>query len=113
MNISNLIKATMETADTGVFRVISEIRGKSKHPGEARIYTFNKDFLDDSGVSDGSFWEKMRTLEEQGVITNRPTKQGSYFFLLKSLHEATDHNSNTINTTSTFPSQAIHLYAKL
>ena len=103
----------METADTGVFRVISEIRGKSKHPGEARIYTFNKDFLDDSGVSDGSFWEKMKTLEEQGVITNRPTKQGSYFFLLKSLHEATDHNSNTINTTSTFLSQTIHPYAKL
>ena len=98
----------METADTGVFRVISEIRGKSKHPGEARIYTFNKDFLDDSGVSDGSFWEKMKTLEN-----TRPTKQGSYFFLLKSLHEATDHNSNTINTTSTFPSQAIHPYAKL
>ena len=50
---------------------------------------------------DDSFWERMKTLEDQGVIINRPTKCGSYLFLSKSLHEATDNNSNTINTTPT------------
>ena len=34
---SNLIEVTMETADTVIFRAISEIRGKSKQPDEARI----------------------------------------------------------------------------
>ena len=34
---SNLVEVTMETADTVIFRAISEIRGKSKRPDEARI----------------------------------------------------------------------------
>ena len=89
----------METVDTDIFRTISEIRDKLKRPDEARIYNFVKDFLDDGGVSDGSFWERMKTLEEQGVIINRPTKWESSFFLSKSLHEPSDNNSNTINTT--------------
>ena len=48
----------------------------------------------------------MKTLEDQGVITNRPIKCGSSFFLSKSLHKPTDNNSNIINTTPTvsFPS---------
>ena len=42
----------------------------------------------------------MKTLEDQGAITNRPTKQRSSFFLLKSLYEATDNNSNTVKTSA-------------
>ena len=90
----------METVDTVIFRAITEIRGKSERPNEARIYNFVKDFLDDSGVSDVSFWERMKTLEDQGVI-NRPTKCRSSFFLSNSLHEPSDSNSNTIDTTPT------------
>ena len=89
----------METVDTVIFRAISEIRGKLKRPDEARIYNFVKDFLDDSSVSDGSFWEIMKTFEDQRVIINTPTKCGSSFFL--PLHELSDSNSNTINTTPT------------
>ena len=44
-----------------------------KHPDEARIFNFVKDFLDDSSVSDGVS-ERMKTLEDQEVIINRPTK---------------------------------------
>ena len=55
-------------------------------------------FLDDSGVSDGSFWERIKSLDAQGVIVNKPI---SSFFLSKFLHEPTDNNSNTINTTPT------------
>ena len=79
MDNSFSIEVTMETVDTVIFRAISEIRGKSKRPDEARIYNFVNDFLDDSGVSDGSFWERMKTLVDQGVIINRPTKCGSSF----------------------------------
>ena len=98
---SNSVEVTMEIVDIVVFRAISEIRGKSKCSDEARIYNFVKAFLDYSGVSDGSFSERMKTLEDQGVIINRPTKCGSSFFLSKSLHEPSDSNSNTINTTPT------------
>ena len=101
MHNSNSVEVTMETVDAVIFRAISEIRGKSKRPDEARIYNFVKDFLDDSGISNGSFWERMKTLEDQGVIINRPTKCGSSFFLSKSLHEPSDSNSNTINTIPT------------
>ena len=101
MDNSNLVEVTMETVDTVTFRAISEIQGKSKRPDEAKIYNFVKDLLDDSGVSDGSFWERIKTLEDQGVIMNRPTKCGKSFFLSKSLHKPTDNNSNTTNTTPT------------
>ena len=91
----------MEIVDTVIFRAISEIQDKSKRPDEARIYNFVKKFLNNSGVSDGSFWERIKTLENQGVIINRPTKCESSFFLSKSLHEPSDNNSNTISTTPT------------
>ena len=99
---SNLIEVTMETAGTVIFRAISEILGKSKRPDEARIYNFVfKDFLQDSGTSDGSFWERMKALEDQGVTINRPTRCDSSFFLSKSLYGPTDNNSNTINAIPT------------
>ena len=98
---SNSVEGTMEIVDSVIFRAISVIRGKSKRPDETRIYNFVKDFLDNSGASDGSFWEKMKTLDDQGVIINRPTKCRSSFLCSKSLHEPSENNSNTINTTST------------
>lgn len=58
----NLIEATMETVDTIIFREISEIRGITNRPYEARICNIDKDFLDDRGVSDDSFWERMKKL---------------------------------------------------
>ena len=45
MDNTNLIEITMETADTVIFRAISEIRGKSKRPDEDWIYNFVKNFL--------------------------------------------------------------------
>ena len=55
MDSLKLIEDAMESVDNVIFRVTFEIRGKSEHPDEARIYNFVKDFLDDSGLSDGSF----------------------------------------------------------
>ena len=55
MDNSNLVEVTMETFGTFIIRAIFEIWGKSKLPDEARIYNFVKDFLDNSGLSNGSF----------------------------------------------------------
>ena len=101
MDNSNLIEDIMQAVDNFIFRAISEIRGKSKRPNEARIYNIFKHFLDEVSVFDGSFWERMKTLEDERAIINRPTKRGSFFFLSKSLHELADNNSNIVNTTST------------
>ena len=101
MDNSSLIEATMEIVDTVISRAISELRDKSKRPDEARIYNFVNNFLDDSGVSDGSICQRKKTLEDQRAFINRPTKQESSFFLSKSLHKPSDNNSNTINTTPT------------
>ena len=68
---SNLVEVTMETADTVIFSAISEIPGKSKQLDKARIYNFVKNLLDDSDVSDGSFWEGKKSIEDQGVFINR------------------------------------------
>ena len=101
MDNSNSVEGTIETVGTVIFRAITEIRGKSKRPDKAKIYNSVKDFLDHRGVSNGSFWEKVKTLEDQGIIINRPTACGSSFFLSKSLHEPSDGSSNTISTTPT------------
>ena len=55
MDNSNLVEVIMETVGTFILRAISELWGKSKYPDKARIYNFVKDFLDNSGVSNGSF----------------------------------------------------------
>ena len=34
-------------------------------------FIFVENHLDDSDVSDGSFWERMKAIEDQGVIINR------------------------------------------
>ena len=84
----------METVDTVIFRAKSEIRGKSKCPDEARIYNLVKDFVDESILA-------VKTLEDRGVIINKPIKWGISFLLSKSLREPTDNDSNTINITPT------------
>ena len=60
----------------------------------------SKNVVDDSGVFNSSFWERTKTLEDQGAVIRRPLKRGSCF-LSKSLLESTDNNSNTVNTTLT------------
>ena len=81
MDNSKVAEVTKETVDTVISRAISEIWGKSKRLDKARIYNFVKDFLDDSGVSDRSVWERMKKLEDRGAIINRPKKRGSFIFL--------------------------------
>ena len=109
MDNSNSVKGTMETVDAIIFRAISEIRGKSKRPDEARIYNFVKDFLDDSSVSNGSFCERMKTLEDQGVFINRTTKCERFSFCQ---NPCMKHLTIIQILPLQFPSQAIHLFVQ-
>ena len=110
MDNSNSVESTMETVDTVIFRAITEIRGKSKRPDEGKIYNSVKDFLAHRGVSNGSFWEKVKTLENEGIIINRPTVCGSSFFC----QNPCMNHLMVIQILSVprlqFPSQVIHLF---
>ena len=110
MDNSNSVDGTMETVDTVIVRAISEIRDKSKHPDEARNYNFVNDFLDDSGVSDSSFRERMKTLENQGVVINRPNKCGSSFLLSNPCMNHLIVIQILSIPPLQFPSQAMHLF---
>ena len=68
---SNLVEVTMKTADTVIFRAISEKHGKSKRPDKAIIFNFVKNLLDESDLSDGSCWERIKSVEDQGVINRQ------------------------------------------
>ena len=66
MDNSNLVEVTIETVDTAIFIAISEIWGKSKRPGEARIYNFLKTFLMIVAYPMAPFgkeWKYLRTKE--------------------------------------------------
>ena len=66
MNNSNLVEVTMKTVDTIIFRVISEIRGKWKHPDEARIMISLKTFqaiVPYPMAPLGKEWKDLRTKE--------------------------------------------------
>ena len=63
----------METVDTVICRAMSEIRTNQNAQMKPK-FIIVKDFLDDSGVSYVFFWERMKTLEDQGVIISKPTK---------------------------------------
>ena len=55
---SSLVEVIMKTAESVIFRAISEIWGKLKRPDEAGILYFLKNILDNSEVLDGSFWKE-------------------------------------------------------
>ena len=68
-----------------IYHAIYEIRYRlSKRPDEKRIFSFVKEFLDGNEIADSNFWERLRTLEFEGEIVNKPSKKGNSFFLPKS-----------------------------
>ena len=71
----------MKTVDNVILKEVSKIQGKSQCPEEARIYNSVVDFFDGRRISDDSFWERMKTYDDQGVIINRQTRRANYFFL--------------------------------
>ena len=53
-----------------------------------------KEFLDDNEIVESTFWERLRTLEIEGEIVNKPLKKGNSLFLSKSSSYASDNSSD-------------------
>ena len=92
----------MKTVDNVILKEVSKIRGKSQCPEEARIYNSVVDFFDGRRISDDSFWERMKTYDDQGVIINRQTRRANSFFFANPLNEPTNNNSTTSILASIF-----------
>ena len=77
-------KVTIVFLGKMIYHAIYEIRHRlSKHPDEKRIFSFVKEFLDGNEIAESTFWERLRTLEIEGGIVNKPSKKGNSFFLPK------------------------------
>lgn len=70
-------KSNIESLEELIIKVIGAIRKSQKRPHKIRIYDFTKIFLEKSSTSNGLFWERMKFLEENGLIYNKPTKHGN------------------------------------
>ena len=78
-------EATIVSLNKMIYHVIYEIQYRlSKGPDEKRIFSFLKEFLDGNEITESTFWERLRTLDIDGEIVNKPSKKGNSFFLVKS-----------------------------
>ena len=78
-------KVAIVFLDKMIYHAMYEIRYKlSKRPDEKRIFSFVKEFLDGTEIAESNIWERLRALEIEGEIVNKPPKKGNYFFLPKS-----------------------------
>ena len=51
-----------------IYHAVYEIRYKHlKRPDEKIIFSFVKEFLDGNEIAESTFWERLRTLEGEGV----------------------------------------------
>ena len=69
----------IKSLDELIIKAISAIRKSQKRPDETRIYDSIKIFLANCDIDDSLFWERMKYLEENKVIYNKPTKKWKFF----------------------------------
>ena len=61
-----------------IYQSISEIRYRfSKRPDEHRIWNFIKGHLDENEIDETIFWQRLKMLEKEGKIINKPSKKGN------------------------------------
>ena len=78
-------EATIVSLSKMIYRVIYEMQYRlSKRPDEKRIFSFLKEFLDGNEITESTFWERLRTLDIDGEVVNKPSKKENSFFLAKS-----------------------------
>ena len=76
---------TILSVDNMIYQAISEIRYSfSRRPDEYRILNFIKEFLQGNEIDETIFWQRLKILEKEGKIINKPSKKGNSFFLPKS-----------------------------
>ena len=58
---------TIASLDKMIYHAIYEIRYRLwKSPDEKRILSFVKEYLDGREITESSFWERLKTLQNQG-----------------------------------------------
>ena len=71
-------------ANTSTIKSLDEQLARcQKRHNETRIYDSIKIFLENCDIDDSLFLERMKYLEENTVIYNKPTKNGNYFYISK------------------------------
>ena len=81
-NMANT-STTIKFLDEVIIKAISAIRKSQKRPDETRIYDSIKILLENCDIDDSLFWERMKYLEENEVIYNKPTKMEILFIFRK------------------------------
>ena len=79
MNEIWLITSAIKSLAELIIKVISAIRKSQKRPDKTRIYDYMKIFLKNCDIDDSLFWERMKYLQENEVIYNKPTENGNLF----------------------------------
>ena len=74
---------TIKSLDELIIKAINAIRKSKKRPDETRIHSSIKIFLENCDIDDSLLWERMKYLEENKVIYNKPTKNGNSFYISK------------------------------
>ena len=75
---------TIISVDNIIYQTISEIRYRfSQRPDEYRILNFIKGFLDGNETDETIFWQRLKILEKEEKIINKPSKKGNSSFLPK------------------------------
>ena len=93
------------SVDNMIYQVISEIRYSiSKRPDEYRILNFVKGFLSGNKIDKTICWQRLKILEKEGKIINKPSKKRNSFFLQKgNLNSNFDIDDRSVRK---FPSSA-------
>ena len=69
----------MANISTTIKSLISAASKSQKRPNETRIFDSIKVFLENCDIDVSLFWKRMKYLEENKVIYNKPTKKWKLF----------------------------------
>ena len=73
-------EVTIVSLDKMIYHAIYEIWYRHlKRPDEKRYFSFVKEFLHRNEIAESTFWERLRAIEIEGEIVNKPSKKRNSF----------------------------------
>ena len=75
--------STIKSLNELIIKVINAIHKSQKWFDETCIHDSIKILLENCDIDDSLFWERMKYLEKNKVIYNRPRKNGDSFYISK------------------------------
>ena len=75
-----------------------------KRPDEEKLFNFVKELLSSNGIAQSIFWKRLRTLEIEGKIVNKPSEKGNFSLPKSNLYVCV--NSSDISSCQ-FPSSKL------